>query len=316
MTVTDSIPSAADRYRNNGTGLIAGVELGGTKCVCVLATIEGESIEQVTVPTSSPEATLAAIDAVLDRWWRATGFDAMGIASFGPLDLDPRSATYGYVTATSKPNWSHSDVGMRLSRRFGVPMAFDTDVNGAAIAERTWGAARGIDDFAYITLGTGVGVGLIVHGKPTRGFGHCELGHIRVPRLAGDDWPGSCPFHAACVEGLASGTAIKARLGSEHVGSIAQDAPIWDSVVDALAQLCQVLAMGVGACRILIGGGVANGQPHLLPRIEARMRDNIAGYVNVPAGPYVVAPELGGQAGPLGPIAMAIALLETNAVAE
>jgi fructokinase len=289
--------------------LLAGVELGGTKCVCVLATADGDVIERSTVATTLPAPTLAAIEAVLDDWQGAHGFAALGIASFGPVALDPAAANWGHITATTKPDWSHTDVGARLRDRYGVPTAFDTDVNGAAASEARWGAARGLADFAYITLGTGVGVGLIVHGRPTRGLGHCELGHIRVARLPGDDWPGSCPFHGGCVEGLASGTAIRARLGDRAGEALAPDDAVWDGVVDTVAQLCQTIVLATGARRILIGGGVASGQPHLLPRIDARLRESIAGYIDLPPAPYVMPPALGDLAGPLGPIAMASALL-------
>lgn len=288
---------------------IAGIELGGTKCVCVLANLSGAIVEQHMVPTTQPVETLAAIEAVLDRWWANGGFSALGIASFGPVDLDPASPQYGFITATSKPFWRDTDIGLRLSRRFGVALAFDTDVNGAAIAEHRWGAATGFDDFAYVTVGTGVGIGSIVHGRPTRGIGHCEAGHIHVPRLAGDVWPGSCPFHGDCVEGLASGTAIRARIGGGDIGAIGSDDPLWDSVIDALAHLAQTLVLTTGPRRILMGGGVIKGQPHLIDRIERRLRANLNEYVVLPPAPYIIAPGLGDRAGPLGPIALAISVV-------
>lgn len=294
-----------------GVPLLAGVELGGTKCVCVLATVDGMIVEQAAVPTTRPEVTLTAIERILDGWRTGPGFAALGIASFGPVRLDPGAADWGHITSTSKPGWQRTDVGARLRDRYGVPVSFDTDVNGAALAEARWGAAQRLSDFAYVTLGTGVGVGLIVHGRPTRGIGHCELGHMRVARLAGDDWPGSCPFHGDCVEGLASGTAIRARLGDTPLGEVGADHAVWDGVVEAVAQLCQGIVLATGAVRILIGGGVANGQPFLLPRIDARLRAIVAGYVELPDAPFVTAPALGDAAGPLGPIAMASVLAES-----
>jgi len=186
-------------------GLLAGVELGGTKCICTLATAEGEIIAQEMAPTTGPEETLGRIEAILARWKAERGFEALGIASFGPVDLDPASPSWGFITTTPKPGWAQADVARRLGRALGVPLAFDTDVNGAALAEMKWGAGQGMADFAYITVGTGIGVGLVVNGAPTRGFGHSELGHIRVARLPGDDWAGACPYHGACVEGLAAG---------------------------------------------------------------------------------------------------------------
>jgi fructokinase len=292
--------------------LLAGVELGGTKCVCSLASPDGKIVAQETVPTTGPEETLGRIEAMLARWTVAHGFAALGIASFGPVDLDPGSPNWGFITTTPKPGWAQADVARRLGRGLGVPLAFDTDVNGAALAEMKWGAGQGMADFAYITVGTGVGVGLIVNGAPTRGFGHSELGHIRVARLAGDDWPGACPYHGACVEGLAAGGSIAKRLGGNAVG-LAADHPVWEMVAHALAQLCHVIVCAAAPRRIAIGGGVVSGHPHLLPRIERMLVESLAFYVLLPGeGPYVTAPGLGDRAGPLGPIALAAAVLESE----
>lgn len=286
--------------------VLAGIELGGTKCVCTLAAGPGVMIAQETVPTEHPDITLPAIAAILDRWWADHGFAAIGIGSFGPVDLDPASPTYGYIMETPKPGWAMTDVAGRLAAPFPVPMAFDTDVNGAALAEIAWGSGTGLDDFAYITVGTGVGVGLIVHGKPTRGLGHSEMGHLLVPRLEGDTLPSGCRFHRDCVEGMASGPAIKAALGAEHVSDIDQDHPVWDRVAHAIATLCHGLVCATGPLRIAIGGGVVVKQPHLLARVEPLLRASLNGYLRLPDGPpYVVAPMLGEQAGPLGSIALA-----------
>jgi fructokinase len=289
----------------------AGVELGGTKCIATLAHSPDAILAQEVVPTTSPEETLGALEVILRRWV-GNGVAALGIASFGPIDLNERSPTYGFITTTTKRDWPGTDVARRLARSTGVPMAFDTDVNGAALAEMRWGSGRGFDDFAYVTVGTGVGVGLIVNGQPTRGFGHAELGHIRPARLAGDDWPGACPFHGDCVEGLASGTALKARLQSRHVGTIAADDSVWETVAHALAQLCHTLVAAACPMRIAIGGGVLERQPHLLGRIQQMLVESLAGYVVLPEGPYVVAPELGAQAGPMGSIALAVQAAETR----
>ena len=283
----------------------AGVELGGTKCVCTLAFSPEAILRQETVPTTSPGETLGAIDALLSDWSRG-GIAALGINSFGPVDLNPRSPTWGCITKTTKPEWSGTDVARRLARAAGTTVEFDTDVNGAARAEIRWGAGRGFEDFAYITVGTGVGVGLIANGKPTRGFAHAELGHVRPVRLPGDDWPGACSFHGGCVEGLASGPAIKARLGSRAIGSILADDPVWETVAHALAQLCHVLVCAACPMRIAIGGGVMERQPHLLPRIGEMLVESLGAYMDLPPGPYVVAPRLGAQAGPMGSIALAM----------
>lgn len=280
----------------------AGVELGGTKCVVLLARGPDEVIARETVATTSPEETLGAIAERLRKW----EFDALGVASFGPIDLDDRSPTYGHITSTPKPGWAGADVFGRLQNAAGVPAAFDTDVNGAALAEIRWGSGQGFDDFAYVTVGTGVGVGLIANGLPMRGFAHCELGHIRVARLPGDEFAGSCPFHGDCVEGLAAGPSLIARVGAERVKSLSDADPLWESVAWALAQLCHGIVCAAAPRAIAIGGGVLENQPHLLERIEAMLIDSLNGYMTLPKGPYVRAPALGGDAGPLGAIALAM----------
>ncbi|WP_298199846.1 ROK family protein [Novosphingobium sp.] len=305
-------PPAAD-----GPLPIAGVELGGTKCVCILAHGPGQVIAQVSLPTTDAATTLALIEEVLLGWWQSFGFRALGIASMGPLRLDPAAADYGHILATTKPGWPGADIAGRLGRHFPVPVAFDTDVNGAAIAECTWGAGQGLQDFAYITVGTGVGVGLVVNGRTTRGIGHCEMGHLRVPRLPGDTGPSGCRFHDDCVEGLASGSAVKSRLGQQHVSEIAPDHPVWDVVVEAVTALCHALVCTTGPQRIVLGGGVMQKQPHLVGRIGPALRASIAGYVEIPHdADYVVVPGLGDMAGPLGPIAMAMALERDRAAAD
>ena len=280
----------------------AGVELGGTKCVALLATGPDEILARETVPTTSPDETLAALATKLAQW----RFDALGIASFGPVELDSRSPDYGRVTSTPKPGWSGADVLGRLQRA-GVPAAFDTDVNGAAMAEMRWGAGKGFDDFAYVTVGTGVGVGLIANGLPMRGFAHCELGHIRVARLPGDEFAGSCPYHGDCVEGLAAGPSLIARVGRDRVGSLAVGDPVWDSVGWALAQLCHAIVCAAAPRAIAIGGGVVDNQPHLLARIEEMLVGSLNGYMKLPSdAAYIRPPALGRDAGPLGAIALAM----------
>ncbi|WP_294258811.1 ROK family protein [uncultured Sphingomonas sp.] len=285
---------------------VAGIELGGTKCILTLAHGPDRILAQETVPTEAPGKTLAALEAVLGGWWEAHGFAALGIASFGPVCLDPANAQFGHILTTSKPGWSDTDVARRLAAPFAVPMAFDTDVNGAALAEMRWGAGQGLSDFAYVTVGTGVGVGLVINGKPTRGIGHCEMGHIRVPRLPSDTAPSGCPFHDDCIEGLASGTGIRAALGDQPLDSVGADHAVWDRVASAIALLCHTMVATAGPQRIAIGGGVMQRQPHLLARIDPLLRESIAGYLTVPPAPYIVSPALGDQAGPLGPIAMAL----------
>ena len=286
--------------------LYAGVELGGTKCVCVLARSHDEVLDKQVVDTTEPEATVGAIEQILAGWNSDQPLRSLGIASFGPIDLNPASPTWGLITTTTKQRWSGTDVARRLQQRLGVPTAFDTDVNGAALSELRWGAGQSLTDLAYVTVGTGVGVGLIANGTPVHGYGHPELGHMRVARRAGDDWPGACSFHGGCVEGLASGGAIRARLNGRSFDEVGPEDPMWESVAWALAQLCHVLVVSTAPQAILMGGGVMERQPHLLTRVPELLRESLSDYLPVPPGDYVRAPGLGSMAGPLGAIALAM----------
>jgi fructokinase len=239
------------------------------------------------------------------------GIRALGIASFGPIDLQPASSTFGQILATNKPGWPGAAVRARLSDGLGVPVGFDTDVNGAAMAEILWGSGQGLQDFAYVTVGTGIGVGLVVHARPTRGIGHSEIGHIRLPRSAGDMAPSACRYHSDCAEGLASGGAIQMRLGDRAIETIGPDDPFWIPIVEALAAMCHSLVATTGPERIAIGGGVLTRQPHLLARIETALLESLAGYMPIPTD-YVVAPRLGDLAGPLGSIALAADAMERH----
>ena len=294
------------------TTLLAGVELGGTKCLCVLGTGPHDIRARVRIKTGEPGGTLEQIAAVLDEWRTGYGpIAALGIASFGPLDLSPGSATYGHITASTKPGWSHTDVVGPLTPLLGVPVRIDTDVNGAALAEARWGAARGLADFAYITVGTGVGVGLVIGDRLVHGLTHTELGHVRVARPVEDRWPGVCAFHGDCVEGLASGPAIEARAGSS-AADLSPEHAVWGSVAHALGQLLHTLVLATAPRRILLGGGVMDAQPHLFPRVREALRVSLNGYVQAselgPAiGHYVVPPGLGAAAGAMGALALAAA---------
>ena len=279
--------------------IYAGVELGGTKCVAILASGPERILARETVPTTTPQETLERLSDTLASW-ESEGFHALGIGSFGPLDLEA-----GTIASTPKPGWRGAEVKRRLAEAARVPVAFDTDVNGAALAEMQWGSGRDMQDFAYVTVGTGVGVGLIVNGKPTRGFAHCELGHIRVARLAGDTFAGSCPYHGDCVEGLAAGPSLKGRVG-DRVSELSEEDPLWQSVAWALAQLCHAIVCAAAPRAIAIGGGVIEKQPHLLPRIEQMLIDSLSGYVDLPGPGYVRPPALGSEAGSLGAIALAM----------
>lgn len=291
--------------------LLGGVELGGTKCVCLIGTREGAIRAQTSVPTGRDAAvTLRQIEDVLGKLRSVHGpFAALGIASFGPLELRRDSPGYGRIGSTSKEGWTDCDLAGFFSARFRCGIALSTDVIGAALAEGRWGAARGLSDFAYVTVGTGVGVGLVAAGKPLHGWHHPELGHVRIARLPGDSFPGVCRFHGDCVEGLASGPAIAARSGAAPA-ELRPDDPLWETVAHALAQLAHVLVLATGPQRILMGGGVVSAQPQLFAGVRARLRASLNGYMRIDSVPggleaYVAAPGLGVHAGPLGALALA-----------
>nr|WP_314443643.1 ROK family protein [uncultured Sphingomonas sp.] len=288
--------------------LVAGVEIGGTKCIAILGRTPGDVVEEVRIDTAAPGPTLAALEALLERWQAEHGFSAIGVASFGPLRLDPAAADHGAIVSTPKPGWSGTDV-LRRWAGFGVPVALEVDVIGAALAEQRWGGAQGLLDFVYITVGTGIGVGPIITGRPVAARGHCELGHARVPRLAGDVWPGACPFHGDCVEGLASGAAIAARAGTARP---AADWDGWKSVEHALAMLLHNLLLGLQTRRVLIGGGVMEARPALVAAIGERLRASLAGYytaADLDDG-FLAPPALGARAGPLGALALGLSALD------
>jgi fructokinase len=293
--------------------LVAGVELGGTKCVCVLASAPSDLREEQRIATAAPGQTLAAIHEVLARWQREHGFAALGLASFGPLDLAADSAGFGRLVGTPKPGWDDVPL-LSTFRGFGVPTGLDTDVNAAALAEGRWGAARGLHTFSYVTVGTGVGVGTVVAHRTLRGLGHAEAGHQRVPRLAGSDWPGNCPFHGDCVEGLAAGPAIRARCGIDPA-HLPADHPAWDEVIHTLAMLFHNLVLTVVPERIVAGGGVLEGQPRLLPRLRQALLQSLAGYahtrrITAQIEAFLTSPGLAGRSGTLGAIALAQQALE------
>jgi fructokinase len=293
--------------------LVAGVELGGTKCICLLGSGPQDVRERRRVDTHDPVSTLASIRGVLLEWHARAPLRALGVASFGPLDLDPRSATHGAVVSTPKPGWSGANLLGALALE-GVPTGVDTDVNAAALAEHRWGGAQGLDHYVYVTVGTGIGVGTVVHGRPVRGLGHSEAGHLRVGRLPGDAWPGACPFHRDCVEGLASGPAVAARAGVPSEQLPATHAA-WETVAFAIGGLLHNLVLTVAPQRILVGGGIALGQPHLLPRVRSALVASLSGYAHAAAlgrdiDRYVRSPALGHDAGPLGALALGLAVAE------
>lgn len=287
----------------NALPLIAGLELGGTKCVAILGTGPDDVRAFETVPTTDPAATLSALESILDDW----RFDLLGVAAFGPLELDPASPYFGSVSATPKPGWAGTGLTRWLAARYGKPVAIQTDVVGAALAEQRWGAAQGLASHCYITVGTGVGVGMISGGRPVQGVAHGEAGHMRVRRASGDDFPGCCPFHGDCVEGLIAGPALASRFGRPG-RELTDDGPEWDRFVHDLVGLLHNLVVTAAPERIAIGGGVMAARGPLFPKLRAGLAASIGGYGSLARyaeqlehrlGP----PGLGTLAGPLGALA-------------
>lgn len=287
--------------------MFGAIEAGGTKFVCAIGT-GPRDLETLQIPTSpSPVATL---DPAIE-FFRARQADlrGIGIASFGPVDLNPESWTYGYITSTPKPGWRNFDIAGAIRKSLDLPVGFDTDVNGAALAELRWGAARGLSDFLYLTVGTGIGGGAVVSGRVLHGLMHPEMGHIRIPHdLAKDPFEGCCPYHLDCLEGLASGPALQARWGIPG-SEMAPDHP-------GIALEARYLALGLATwvCtlspqRIVLGGGVMQ-QPRLFPMIRQELLRLLNGYIEAReitdcADQYVVPAALGGHAGVLGALVLA-----------
>ena len=274
-----------------------GIEGGGSKWVCAIGTGPDDLRATATVPTTTPAETIARAVTFFER---EGPVEALGIGSFGPVDAHPSSPTWGFVTTTPKPGWAHTDVAQEIRRRLAVPVAFDTDVNAAALAEHRWGAARGLDTFCYVTVGTGIGGGAIVGGKLLHGFVHPEFGHLRIPHDLGEDpFAGSCPYHGDCWEGLASAGALERRHGVP---------PTELEDEDAWALEARYLALGLASVicilspqLIVLGGGIMK-RRSLLPLVRAAVAAVLNSYVTAPE---IVHPELGSRAGVLGAIALA-----------
>jgi fructokinase len=290
--------------------LFGGIEAGGTKFVCAVGTAPDDVRALDRFPTTTPAETIGrAID-----FFRAAGaahgpLSAIGIASFGPIDPRAGSPTFGYITTTPKPGWAHTDFAGAIGRALGVPVGFDTDVNVAALGEWRWGAGQGLDNLIYLTIGTGIGGGGLANGELMHGLIHPEMGHIRIPHdRAADPYPGHCPFHGDCFEGLACGPAISDRW-KQQADSLPHDHPAWALEAHYLALALVNFICTLSPERIILGGGVMS-HPGLLPMIRANVQQLLNSYVQSPAvlagiDRYIVAPGLGDKSGVLGAIALA-----------
>jgi fructokinase len=288
--------------------LFGGIESGGTKFVCGIGN-GPDTLEVASFPTGDPAESLQQAITFF-RDFAGRRLTALGIASFGPIDLERTSPTYGYITTTPKTAWRHVDIVGILTRALAVPVAFETDVNAAALAEAKWGAARDVEDCVYITVGTGIGGGVLVNRRPVHGVLHPEIGHLRIPPLREDPFSGSCSFHGNCLEGLASGPALSARWGCSPE-RLPADHPAWDLEAHYLAVALVNLICSVSPRRIILGGGVLQ-QPVLLPLIRRKVVSMLNGYIAKPElneaiDSYIVPPQLGRHSGVLGAILLASA---------
>ncbi|NNM54465.1 MAG: ROK family protein [Spirochaetales bacterium] len=290
------------------------VEAGGTKFVCAVATGPEDVRDEVRFPTAEPEATLTQTLSYFREAERRWGkLSALGIGCFGPVDLNPASPTWGYVTATPKPGWQDTEVAGRLARALGVPVGFDTDVNGAALGEHLWGAGQGLNNLVYLTVGTGVGGGVLINGQLVHGLVHPEVGHFLVVPDPSDPFPGLCPYHGHCVEGMAAGPAIEKRWGRKAY-DLDPNHKAWTLEANYLAQACLAYLTCFSPERIILGGGVME-QTHLFPLIQNQLLTLNNHYLRSPAltkegiTSYLVPPGLGNKAGILGALALAQAAL-------
>jgi fructokinase len=283
-----------------------GIETGGSKWALAVGTGPDDLRATETIATTTPARTIAGAVAFLEREGPVT---AVGIGSFGPVDQKPNSPSWGYITTTPKPGWAHTDVGQEIRRRLGVPVAFDTDVNAAALGEHRWGAAQGLDTFCYITIGTGIGGGGMARGRLLHGLIHPEFGHMRIPHdRAADPFPGVCPYHGDCWEGLASGLAIEGRWGAP-ASELDGNRAVWELEAHYLALGVVSVICVLSPERVILGGGVMRA-PGLLPLVQQEVTVIMNGYLETAAigdgiADYVTLPALGSRPGVLGAIALA-----------
>ena len=291
--------------------IMAAVEAGGTKFNCGLGDENGNIIDQVSIPTTTPEETMKKVI----EYFKDKKFDVMGVGSFGPIDPIKGSKTYGHITKTPKAYWSDYNLIGELKKHFDVPMEFDTDVNGAALAEAWWGAGKGFKNVMYITVGTGIGAGATVDGKMLQGLTHPEMGHISVKRHPEDAFEGTCSFHGDCLEGMAAGPAIEKRWGKKGI-ELAEDNRVWEMVAYYLSQALVNYILILSPEKIIMGGGVMK-QKQLFPLIHKNVKEMLNGYVDKKEilediENYIIYPGLGDYAGFIGSFALGKLAMENN----
>jgi fructokinase len=296
--------------------LYGGIEAGGTKFVCMVATDPNHVIKEKRFPTTRPDETIRQANSFFAPFVQRGELAAVGIASFGPLDLNPVSPTYGYITTTPKIDWNYVDLHGYVAQALDLPVAFDTDVNSAAFGEHYWMAENNtLDPFVYMTVGTGIGVGVLANGLPVHGLVHTEAGHIAIPHdLQKDPFQGICPFHGDCLEGLASGPAINSRWG-HNAEALPDSHPAWELESDYIALALINIIYTYSPQRIVLGGGVSQ-HAGLHAAVRRKVQQGLNGYIQSPMllkaiDEYIIPPSLGNRSGVLGAIAMAIDLVKS-----
>lgn len=288
---------------------IGAIEAGGTKMVCGIGNEQGEILDRVSFPTTQPEETLAHIIG----YFSDKPVSAIGIGSFGPINIDPNSPHYGHITTTPKPGWGNFDFLGTMKDKFPVPYGWDTDVNAAALGEATWGAAKGLDSCVYYTIGTGIGLGIVAEGRGIHGLVHPEGGHIPVKRHPEDTFQGGCPYHGDCLEGMAAGPTLELRWGKP--GSELPDShPAWSLEAYYIGQAVTTTILTLSPKKVILGGGVM-GQSHLFPLIRSEVQKNLQGYVSAAElgadiDRYIVPPGLGNDAGLKGALVLGLQALK------
>jgi fructokinase len=292
---------------NGGRNMLGAIEAGGTKFVCAVGDVTGNIVERIQIPTTVPEETMSKVIEFFKRY----DLEAIGIGSFGPIDVNRESKTYGLITSTPKIAWKDYPFVQTMTDAFHVPIGFNTDVNAAALGEATFGAAKGLDSCLYITVGTGIGAGAMVQGKLLQGLSHPEMGHILVRRHSNDHYQGKCPYHHDCLEGLAAGPAIEERWGEKGINLV--DRPeVWDMEGYYIAQALMQYILILSPKKIILGGGVMN-QKQVFPIIYKHLEELINGYVSLPEmADYIVSPSLGDRAGIIGSLLLAYQALQVE----
>jgi len=289
-----------------------GIEAGGTKFVCIIASGPDDILAESRFPTTSPDETLGKAISFFSEFQNNNVLNAVGIATFGPVDLNPNSEKYGYITETPKHGWSNMDFVGVIESELNIPIGFDTDVNGALLGEYRWGAAQGFENSIYLTIGTGIGGGAMINGILVHGLVHPEMGHVIISPRSDDPLPeGQCPFHGNCLEGLASGPALEAKWG-KTAQLLDQDHPCWELEAHYIAKALHGFICTLSPQRIILGGGVMN-QTHLFSLIRQKTRESVNNYIQHDSilnkiESYIVPPGLGNRAGVIGAIALAQAI--------